>query len=232
MDDADITSQVDRAFARFRFDRDLNEIVHGRRRRSPRRTWALVAGTAVAVLALWAINASPFAGSPQLVLAGWEAAPTQADAALAAAAVGPCSSSDPAVAAMPIVAQDQRGTAATILLAGGGELSICVVARDETGTVVAAASGLTRLEPSAKALSVDSGLSAPRTANFPGLTVIAGRVGQGVASVAITRSDGVDVTATVASGYFVAWWPSTDKASTVTAKDESGRSVSVVDAKF
>lgn len=232
MDDADVISQVERAFARFRLDRDLNEIVQGRKRRSSRRTLAIFAGTAIAALALWTVNASPFAGSPQLVMAGWQAAPTRSDAALAAAATGACSSSDQAGAAMPIVVQDQRGTAATILFAGGGQLSICVVTRDGTGTVVAAASGETRLEPTAKTVTIDSGLSAPKTANFPGLTVIAGRVGHGAASVVITRSDGADISATVASGYFVAWWPSTDKASTVAAKDATGTTISVVDASF
>ena len=232
MDDTELTSQVERAFARFGFDRDLSEIVQGRKRRLSRRTLAVFAGTGIAALALWTVNASPFAGSPQLVMAGWEAAPTRSDAALAAAATGACSGSDPGVAAMPIVVQDQRGTAATILFAGGGQLSICVVARDETGRVVAAASGMTRLEATANTLTIDSGLSAPKTANFPGLTVIAGRVGQGAASVVITRSAGADITATVASGYFVAWWPSTEKASTVAAKDASGTPISVVDATF
>lgn len=230
MDDTDLTRQVERAFARFHFDRAVPEARVGRTPRAG-RGWVAV-GTVVAALVLWTLNAAPSVGRPELALAGWEATPTAPDVALADAASEPCMASGLGVPAMSIVAQDQRGNAATILFAGGGQLSICVVGRDKSGTVVAAATGVSRLETTAKALSVDSGLSEPKTPNFPGLTVIAGRVGQGVSSVEVVREDGVEVTATVASGYFVAWWPTTDKAGTVVGKDESGTQVEVVDSPF
>jgi hypothetical protein len=47
-----------------------------------------------------------------------------------------------------------------------------------------------------------------------GLTLVDGRVGAGVTAVTIDRNDGSSVDATVANGWYIAWWPGT-----VTAKD-------------
>lgn len=47
-----------------------------------------------------------------------------------------------------------------------------------------------------------------------GLTLVDGRVGAGVTGVTIDRNDGSSVDATVANGWYIAWWPGT-----VTAKD-------------
>jgi hypothetical protein len=129
---------------------------------------------------------------------------------------------------MTLVAQDQRGNAATLLYAGGGELAICLVLRDAKADVVTAASGVTHLAATVEPLSVDTALSAPRSANSAGMTIVAGRVGPSVSGVRVARSDGVDVEATVSAGHFVAWWPTQDSADSILALDRGGRPVVTV----
>jgi hypothetical protein len=46
------------------------------------------------------------------------------------------------------------------------------------------------------------------------LTMVDGRVGAGVTAVTIRRSDGSAVNATVRNGWYLAWWPGTERAMT------------------
>jgi hypothetical protein len=189
---------------------------------------ALAVGvTVVAAVALWALNASPFVGKAPVAFAGWQPVPTAADRTLANDAEATCLS-DASLPAMSLVAQDQRGAAATLLYAGGGELAICLVLRDSAGSVVAATSGVSHLEDRSGALRIDTGISAPKTPNDPGLRIVAGRVDQAVKSVKVLRVDSAKVDATVSSGYFVAWWPTDDDVVNVTATDAAGATLATV----
>jgi hypothetical protein len=126
-----------------------------------------------------------------------------------------------------LVAQDQRGNAATLVYADGNQLAICLVARDSAGDVVAAASGVSHLEAVAGSLSVDTGLEAPATGSSPGVRILAGRAAAPIAAVTVARADGVTVSATVRDGYFVAWWPNTSDAVSVNSTDRHGSVVEV-----
>ena len=224
MDDRDLTGQLRRSFSPYQFTRSVADVTRSHRRgRFGPRSLALGV-TALAAIALWALTGTPFLGSPRVAFAGWQPMPTTADQALAVAAKSACA----AASTMSLVAQDQRGNAATLLYAGSGQLSICLVLRDNTGAVVAAASGATILEGGGGALVVDTGLSAPRTADSAGLQIVAGRVGPSVKAVEVARADGVTVDATVSSGYFVAWWPTDDRAERVTAIDAVGATMTTV----
>ena len=59
-------------------------------------------------------------------------------------------------------------------------------------------------------------LSGPGMKNSSGqaLTLVDGRIGAGVTSVTIDRSDGSSVQATVSGGWYLAWWPGTAQATT------------------
>jgi hypothetical protein len=232
MDDSRLASEVTRAFSSKRFNYSLDDLLARRARRRSTRRWVVGAGAVVAGALLWALSTSPVPGNQQVVFAGWQPVPTTPDAALADAASAVCGAAKDELPGMRMIGQDQRGSAAAIVFAGNGQLSICLVTRDKAGKVVATASGLTRLEPRASSLSVDSGLSQPETSNFPGLTIVAGRVGGDVSSVEVARADGVLVSATVTSGYFLAWWPTTDEIARVTAKDKRGGPVAEVDRPF
>ena len=223
MDDADVAARVERAFRRYRFERPLDGLAPGTRTPHGNRRLLGLAGAGVLAVALWAALATPFAPGPTVTFAGWRPAPDAADTSLAAAATGRCQIDG----VMKLVAQDQRGNAATLVYADGNQLAICLVARDSAGDVVAAASGVSHLAAVAGSLSVDTGLEAPATGNSPGVRILAGRAAAPIAAVNVTRADGVTVSATVRDGYFVAWWPNTEEAASVSAFDRYGSGVEV-----
>jgi len=224
VDDSDLAGQVERAFGRYQF-RNALESLRPRQQRArilsaPRV--AVSGAVALAVLAL-AISASPLAVSPTLGFVGWRTAPDSPNPGFAAAANQKCSVGS----SMRLVAQDQRGNAATLIYAGGGDLTLCLVAQDSTGTIVTAASGSTHLEAAGGPLVVDTGLSAPASSTSPGVRILVGRASAPITSVNVVRSDGVDVAATVSSGYWVAWWPSTVTGTSVRSTDSHGAVVQV-----
>ena len=229
MEDADLADQVRWSFQRFHFARPAADVARSRDRARVMRRSLAAGVTIAAAVALWAVNASPFVGTASVAFAGWQPIPTTADQALANDAKATCLA-DSSLPAMSLVAQDQRGTAATLVYAGGGELAICLVVRDPSGAVVAATSGVGHVEGRSGALTFDTGISAPKAANYPGLRIVAGRVDATVKSVKVSRADGVKVDATVNSGYFVAWWPTDDDAVNATAIDSSGATLATVPA--
>ena len=223
MDDADVAARVERAFRRYRLERPLAGLAPGTRTAHGNRRLLALAGAAVLAVALWAAFATPFSAGPTVTFAGWRPVPDAADASLASSATGPCQIDR----AMKLVAQDQRGNAATLVYADGNQLAICLVARDSAGDVVAAASGVSHLEAVAGSLSVDTGLEAPATGSSPGVRILAGRAAAPIAAVTVARADGVTVSATVRDGYFVAWWPNTSDAVSVNSTDRHGSVVEV-----
>ena len=56
------------------------------------------------------------------------------------------------------------------------------------------------------------------------LTLVDGRTGAGVTAVTIERSDGSSVQATVANGWYLAWWPDTVAATNAEVTTASGTS--------
>jgi hypothetical protein len=56
------------------------------------------------------------------------------------------------------------------------------------------------------------------------LTLVDGRIGAGVTAVTIKRSDGSSVQATVANGWYLAWWPGTVTATSADITTASGTS--------
>jgi hypothetical protein len=56
------------------------------------------------------------------------------------------------------------------------------------------------------------------------LTMVDGRIGSGVTGVTITRSDGSSVQATVKNGWYLAWWPGSERAVTAHVANANGTS--------
>jgi hypothetical protein len=54
------------------------------------------------------------------------------------------------------------------------------------------------------------------------LTMVDGPIGAGVTGVTITRSDGTSVQATVKNGWYLAWWPGTERAVTAQVSSAGG----------
>lgn len=231
MDDTRLAGEVKRAFAARRFDRSLDELLASRRGSTPKRLWLLVATAVVAGVVFWAARSTPLPGGPQTAFAGWAPIPSQPDVMLASSAMAACGPSGE-LEGMRMVGQDQRGNAAAFLFASNSQLSMCLLVEDNSGAVVVATTGSARLAAVADALIVDSGISQPAGAGTGGLTIIGGRVAEAVSSVAIERADGADVSATVADGYFLAWWPTSSEADRVVAKDARGTQVAAVRRPF
>ncbi len=59
------------------------------------------------------------------------------------------------------------------------------------------------------------------TADGP-YTLVEGRAASGVTGVSLVEQDGQDVVATVADGWFVAWWPATEEATSAQVSTASG----------
>ena len=228
MEDADIAARVKRSVSSYRYDHPFADVV-GRRgsSRVSRRSRVILGLAFAAAIGFWGLNATAFVGRPSDAFAGWQAVPTLSDSALAAAAQPICLAGSPSPE-MKLVAQDQRGKAATFVFVGNGQLILCLVTRDETGSVVSAAAGQTLLESRTTPITVDTGLSAPKGVGSDGIQIIAGRIDPSVSAVRIARADGLVVEATVTAGYFVAWWPSDTKADAITALNGSGKPISTV----
>jgi hypothetical protein len=74
-------------------------------------------------------------------------------------------------------------------------------------------------------LVVTSRASGRLTSHGPWRTEVIGRVGNGVRRLTVIRSDGTHVTATVAGGRFLAWWPGHSKAAAFRLATAGGESV-------
>ena len=61
-----------------------------------------------------------------------------------------------------------------------------------------------------------------RDSSGDALTLVYGRVGDGVTVVTVDRSDGTSVQATVTNGWYLAWWPGSAAAKTAAVTSASG----------
>ena len=227
MDETHVADAIRRSFAPFRFERPVDRLSTRRTGLRLGRGAVSFAAIAVGAVVLWVASAAPFTAGPRITFAGWAPNPIAPDVALTAASESVCGMQQ-GTSATSLRAQDQRGTAAALLFEDGGQLSVCLVTRDNAGAVVAAAAGASHLASNPGTLAVDTTLSAPASAQNPGVMVVAGRISPAAASVDVHREDDIVVHATVTSGFFLAWWPSEAKVVQVVALDHAGNVVAEV----
>lgn len=173
---------------------------------------AIVAGL-VAGLGLWRT------GTSQPTFAEWQAKPTMIDESLAADAGASCLRGT--ATESRLLVQDQRGPTAALLFQQGQNLVTCVASRGGSGAIEAAAAAYSRIVPS-EGLSIVTEMTSPAGSGYPGLRVVVGSVGGPATSVVLERADGGVVTASISSGYFMAWWPTETVVTVVTSTDASG----------
>ena len=216
------------------------------RRRPARRL--LLASVPVLAVAVAGILLATSLLKPPSAFATWTPVPGPVDPAFAAAmhencALRPIPTDDPNISAermremlaqqailakLPLVVMDQRGRAAVALfadrLADGQASVLCMtVAKEEGGIPVAGGGGASTGAVEAPADGPLRLFTAQRTSSDAGMyTAYAGWVAPGVARVAVDRSNGQIVTASVASGYFVAWWPGASAATKFTGYNADG----------
>lgn len=175
----------------------------GALRRRPARWATLGVATAVAVAAVLVLGTSGH--GLQNAFAGWSATPTTPAGGQLAAAQAACQQQDPQLrSATPTVA-DTRGPSSLLLYADGASETACVTGPPLLGTftdsptVDGAALAAAAIDPQAILVGL--------AADGQGFRVLAGRVGDGVTAMSLVLAGGSTVQASVAGGWFAAWWP-------------------------
>ncbi|MGO9901975.1 MAG: hypothetical protein ACLP0J_20350 [Solirubrobacteraceae bacterium] len=167
-----------------------------------------VSGTAVAVIAAVTLGSS---AAP--AFAGWTPRPTPPAAGQLAAAEQACSAN----LGTPVLT-DTRGPYTASIYADATSNHTCL----EGGSLSIASANSSPSAADISAGQVQLSGSGIENSSGQALTLVEGRIGAGVTSVTIDRSDGSSVLATVSGGWYLAWWPGTAHATTADATSTSG----------
>jgi len=162
------------------------------------------AAAAAAVIVLGS-SASP-------AFAGWTANPTAPFPGQLAAAQQTCETS----AGTPVLT-DTRGPYTASIYADG---STCM----EGNGIMSESSRTDVGTPTLQAGTIELNGTGQSDSDGHALTMVYGPVGAGVTGVTIARSDGTSVEATVKNGWYLAWWPGTEHATTARVTSTNGTS--------
>jgi hypothetical protein len=163
---------------------------------------------AVAVIVTLGSSAAP-------AFAGWQAAPTSPAPGELAQAAQACGQD----LGSPVLT-DSRGPYTASIYAASTTSDVCL-----SGNGVSMSSSSTSVAPvslAAGQIQLDGG--GTRDAAGNALTIVDGRTGAGVTAVTIQRNDDSSVQATVANGWYLAWWPGTASATNAQVTAASGTS--------
>jgi hypothetical protein len=152
------------------------------------------------------------ASSAAPAFAGWTARPTAPHPGQLAFAAQRCEAS----AGAPVLS-DTRGPYTATIYADG---TTCL--QGNGITINSSRIGGDQANPPAGAVELRGVGEAD--SNGDALTMVDGRIGAGVTGVTIARSDGSSVQATVKNGWYLAWWPGTERAATAQVVSANGTS--------
>jgi len=192
----------------------LRAIDYHPRRRRIRKLPAIGAlgatGIAAAVAAIVTLGSS---AAP--AFAGWQPTPTTPAPGQLAQAAQACGQD----LGSPVLT-DSRGPYTASIYADSTTSDLCL-----SGNGVSMSSNSTSVAPvSVAAGQIQLGGGGTRDSAGNALTLVDGRTGAGVTAVTIERSDGSSVQATVANGWYLAWWPGTVTATNAEVTTASGTS--------
>ena len=182
-----------------------------RRRRVPALPALSALGVCAAAVA--AIAAVTLGSSAAPAFAGWSPTPTSPATGQLAAAEQACSAN----LGTPVLT-DTRGPYTVSIYAEATSSHLCM----EGGSlsIASANSGPTQADvPPGQVQLFGIGTE---SSSGQALTLVDGRIGAGVTSVAIERSDGGSVQATVSGGWYLAWWPGSAHATTAAVTSAAG----------
>ena len=169
-----------------------------------------LAGTAAAVAAIVTVGSS---AAP--AFAGWQATPSAPVPGQLAQAAQDCGLD----LGSPVLS-DSRGPYTASIYANATTSNVCL-----SGNGVSMSSSSTSQAPASVAPGqIESNGGGTRDADGNALTLVDGRTGADVTAVTIDRSDGSSVQATVANGWYLAWWPGTVAAADAKVATTSGTS--------
>lgn len=193
-----------------------------------RKAWFIVPVAACALGALLLVIANPV--TPTAAYASWTAQPGTLTSAETTELGERCARSvhstfNNAAGDLKPVVGERRGTFQTALIASGPQIALCAdwLGVSHGGSVRGSSlSGLV-LDAVLKQGEVLRTVAVPGQLNGPDAARIAfGLVSPDVHAVKVVTADGVEVTASVRSGYFLAWWPSGADAAKVKAFAATG----------
>jgi len=169
-----------------------------------RSSWVMLALVALAaVTAVLVIGTS--GRGPAMAFAGWSATPTAPATGQLEAAEAACAQKSPGLTSLTPTVADTRGPDSLLVYAQNSATTTCVTGLPLLGTIA--------VSQAADSVTAAAGAVEPEwiglrfTAQGQGLREIAGETGAGVTAVGVVLSDGTTVQATVANGWFAAWWP-------------------------
>jgi hypothetical protein len=166
-----------------------------------------VAAAVAAVLTLGSGAAPAFAG--------WQPTPTSPSPGQLAQAAQACGQG----LGSPVIT-DSRGPYTASIYGDSTTSDVCL-----KGNGVSMSSSSSSGAPTSVAAGkIQLGGGGTRDAAGNALTLVDGRTGAGVTAVTIKRSDGSSVQATVANGWYLAWWPGTVAARNAQVTTASGTS--------
>jgi hypothetical protein len=171
------------------------------RRRSVRPPVAVGALASAAGAGALAVAISLSAGASN-AFAGWTAKPTLPSPGQLAAANTDCQTQSP-IAGLPRVLTDTRGPFTFSVYADSDTSATCI--KGPSFTAVAGSMSSAPVNVSAGQILLSSTHRSDRGGQP--FSFAEGRTGAGVTAVTLALDDGSKVQATVANGWFVAWWP-------------------------
>ena len=182
----------------------------------PRSRWLpsrpALGGLGLTAAAAAAATAILLGSSPAPAFAGWTASPTAPLPGQLAAAGQDCGMSP----GTPVLT-DTRGPYTASIYADGSTCvegnGITISANHDGGGTSSIPAGTIQLNGAGQSDS-----------DGHALTMVDGPIGAGVTGVTITRSDGSLVHATVKNGWYLAWWPGTEHATTAQVASPNGTS--------
>jgi hypothetical protein len=191
-----------------------------RRLRPPMAIGAFAtAGTAGAV----AIVISLSAGASN-AFAGWSPKPTAPAPDQLAAASADCQTQSP-IAGLPLKLADTRGPFTFSVYADSNSSATCI--KGPTFTSVSNSTTSSPIDVPAGHILLSGSHASERGGGS--YSFADGRTGDGVSAVTLVLADGTDVQATVANGWFVAWWPGVQDVKSADITTPSGTSSQTFD---
>jgi hypothetical protein len=180
---------------------------HPRRRMLPSRPVLGALGLSSAAAAAGAVIVLGSSAAP--AFAGWTASPTAPLPGQLAAAAQHCAPG----AGTPVLS-DTRGPYTASVYADG---TTCL---QGNGIMIDSSGGSGKSSVSAGTIELRGAGEADSDGHA--LTMVDGPIGAGVTGVTITRSDASSVQATVKNGWYLAWWPGTNRALTAQVATAGG----------
>jgi hypothetical protein len=175
--------------------------------RAPRRAWIRLAtvGVAAAAAAVTLLVFGPSGRGPANAFAGWTAIPTPPASGQLLAAETACKRRTPELASTTPTVWDTRGPDSLLVYAGRGATTTCVTGRIQLGTVAMSRVASNSLANTSAIAPQSLGLEF--AADGQAFREMTGKVGAGVTAVTLVLESRSTIQATVAAGWFAAWWP-------------------------